>query len=150
MAPLQLPASKFDSLISFKLELLEKASGKNQEWTAIFFYKKRLATPSLKFPLKQAAAVWFPCLCPIIQATNFSHLGLFVCFSHSPIFQNLYSKVSLGGSSSCGLAVASLTSIHENVGSIPGLTQWLRIPSCCELWCRSQMQLRCGAAMAVV
>ena len=57
MAPLQLPASKFDSLISFKLELLEKASGKNQEWTAIFFYKKRLATPSLKFPLKQAAAV---------------------------------------------------------------------------------------------
>ena len=42
------------------------------------------------------------------------------------------------------------TSIHEEVGSIPGLTQWLRIQHCCELWCRSQMQLESCAAVAGV
>ena len=32
---------------------------------------------------------------------------------------------------------------------IPGLAQWLRIQCCCELWSRSQMQLRSGVAVAV-
>ena len=41
------------------------------------------------------------------------------------------------------------TSIHEDVGSIPGLTQ-LRIWRCCELWCRMQMWLGSRVAVAVV
>ena len=31
--------------------------------------------------------------------------------------------------------------IYEDAGSIPGLTQWIRIQHCCELWCRSQTRL---------
>ena len=36
-----------------------------------------------------------------------------------------------------------------DVSSIPGLVQGLRIQRGCELWCRSQMRLRSGTAMAV-
>ena len=42
------------------------------------------------------------------------------------------------------------TSIQEDVGSIPGLVQWLRIQCYHELWFRLQTQLRSLVAMAVV
>ena len=31
------------------------------------------------------------------------------------------------------------TGNYEVVGSIPGLAQWVKVPSCSELWCRLQL-----------
>ena len=42
------------------------------------------------------------------------------------------------------------TRIHEDVGSIPHLVQWVRIWHCHELWCSSQTQLGSLIAVAVV
>ena len=53
------------------------------------------------------------------------------------------------GSSHCGAAETNPTGIHEDVGLIPGLTQWLKIRQCWELWRRSQMQLGSHVAVAV-
>ena len=47
-------------------------------------------------------------------------------------------------SSHCGSAVMHLTSIHEDLGSIPGLASGLSIWHCHELWYRSQMWLGSG------
>ena len=61
-------------------------------------------------------------------------------------------------SSHHGTVEMNLTRNHEVVGSIPGLTQWvrslaslggLRIQHCCELWCRSQTWLGFDVAVAV-
>ena len=43
--------------------------------------------------------------------------------------------------------VMNPTSIHEDVGLIPGSASGLRIQRCCELWCR--LQTRLGSRMAV-
>ena len=57
------------------------------------------------------------------------------------------------GSSPHSSVITNLTSIHEDVCSIPGLAWWpcqLRIWHCCEIWCRLQMQLGSWVAVAVV
>ena len=44
----------------------------------------------------------------------------------------------------------NLTSIHEDGGVIPDFAHGLRIWHCCDLWCRLQMQLGSGVAVAVM
>ena len=46
--------------------------------------------------------------------------------------------------------VKNPTSICEDEGSIPGLTQWVKHPELCRICHRSQMQLGSSTAMAVV
>ena len=54
-------------------------------------------------------------------------------------------------SSCCGSVVTNLMRIHEDVGFIPGLAQWVKDLCCCEWWYRSQIRLGsrrcCGCAV---
>ena len=59
-------------------------------------------------------------------------------------------KIGKHSSSFCGAVETNLTSIHEEVGSILGLTQWVKDPTLCELWYRLQTRPRSHIAVAVV
>ena len=53
----------------------------------------------------------------------------FIFFSNA---QNIYQSAIKGVP---GSAVTNPTRTHEDTGSIPGLTQWVRVQGCRELWC---------------
>ena len=42
------------------------------------------------------------------------------------------------------------TSMHEDAGLVPSLSQWVKVSAFPDLWCRSQRQLGSGIAVAVV
>ena len=52
-------------------------------------------------------------------------------------------------SSYCGTVERNPTSIHEDMGFIPGLTRWVGDLVLHELWCRLQMRLGSHVAVAV-
>ena len=68
--------------------------------------------------------------------------------SRDPQKKKKKKKGCVWGSSHRGSAETNLTSTHEDVGSIPGLVQWIQ--HCSELWSRLQMWFGSGVAVAVV
>ena len=48
----------------------------------------------------------------------------------------LHHKERKNGSSCCGSLVTKLTSIHKDMGLVPGPAQWAKDPSLQWLWCR--------------
>ena len=54
---------------------------------------------------------------------------------------------AFGGVSVVVQQVMNPTGIHEDIGSISDLTQWVKELACSELWCRSQMGLRTRIAV---
>ena len=85
------------------------------------------------------------------------HVLMETCF----LFSDLVSSVAVNRgvqvsfqntdfrSSHCGAAEMNPTRNREVAGLIPGLVQWVKDLCCHELWCRLQMRLRSGIAVAV-
>ena len=49
-----------------------------------------------------------------------------LCLQQVPLVAQVEKKKTTSEGSRCGSAVTSLTSIHEDEGSIPGLAQWVK------------------------
>ena len=61
--------------------------------------------------------------------------------------KEVFLKINIFRSSCPGSAVTNPTSIHEDAGLIPGLSQWVKNPAWPELRCRLQTLLASGVAV---
>ena len=80
--------------------------------------------------------------------SGFSQMSSIIFSSTSSLSTQIIKTFSR--SSHCGAAETNPTRNHEVVGSILASLSGLRIWRCPKLWCRSQMQLGSGGAVAVV
>ena len=92
-----------------------------------------------------------PKLCELRQVTQYLHLAVSM---YNPVNPREIERMGLDEERLCGVPVVAQwvtnpASIHEDASSIPGLVSGLRIRCCCELWCRSQIQLGSRLAVAV-
>ena len=78
---------------------------------------------------------WRPFLYLNIPIHVFPYHMIHQSHSWAPIWKKMYFKVIHAGVPVMALRLMNLTSIHEDIGSIPGLLIELRILHCHELWC---------------
>ena len=93
----------------------------------------RLSGPCVQAPPVQTGESWrdltswarpFPALLPPPSRTNRSGPG-----GRGQAEKETRKKEQSAGSSLCGSVVTNLASIHEDMGSIPGFTQWVKEPA---------------------
>ena len=93
---------------------------------------------------------WFTICCQFLLYSKVTQLYMYVHILFLILYSIMFYHKWLDRSSCCGVLEMNLTRNHDIAGLIPGLTWWVRIWHCCELWCRSQTCLGSGVGVAVV
>ena len=104
-------------------------------WSTVHVTKCGDGTPFPSQDAQSQAKAWL-LLQPYVWSHTMRGALLF------PVTEHGHGRWNPHKSSHCGTAETNLTSIHEDVDSIPGSTQRVGIWSCYELWYRSKTRLR--------
>ena len=101
----------------------------NSPLSPVSSYRLQLASPHI---IKNLYRSFLFSLVSHTYTHTLTHI-LWICEHQMVLFLFLFKMYR---SSRCGSAVTSLTSIHEDAGSIPGLDQWVKDLALPWLWCR--------------